>query len=154
MDLDNPLTQTTDTYIDIDSGPVEGGDWRRVPRHVTIELVAVLVPLDGVQAVPLQVKVALELRGGRPQNVVRYSHLRQPQPRNEDQQVTCNWEWKDDCVGLVMCGSSLAMELSINRRSHSFHNLKLSFYFVTSIASRNSFLEKRIEFTTIRKANL
>lgn len=64
------------TYIDVDSCPVESGDWRRVPWHVAIELVAVLVPLDGVEAVTLQIEVTLELGGGCPQYVVRYSHLR------------------------------------------------------------------------------
>lgn len=67
------------TYIDFNSGPIEGGYVRRVPWHVAVELVAVLVPFDGVQAVALQVKVALQLDGGRPQHVGRYPHLGESQ---------------------------------------------------------------------------
>lgn len=86
-----PTTSTNDTYIYFDAGPVEGGDGGIVAGHVAEELVAVLVPLDRVQAVALQIKVALELGRCRPQYVIRNAHLCQPQTLDaQDQQVTWN----------------------------------------------------------------
>lgn len=111
-----PTTTTTEygdvdghTYVDIDSGAVEGGDGRRVPRHVPIELVAVLVPLDRIEAVALQIKVTLQLGGGRAEDVVGYSHLGQTEAVHRQQQVT----WKEGDGGLVHVDSNKFLRTSL-----------------------------------------
>ncbi|KAJ8897068.1 hypothetical protein PR048_002414 [Dryococelus australis] len=68
-----------DTYVDGDPGQREELGWRLVLRHEAVELVAVLVPLDGVQRLALQVEVALQLGVLVSNRVHRDAHLHQPQ---------------------------------------------------------------------------
>ena len=66
------------THVDVDSVAVEDGRLRFVRRDVSVELVAVAVPLDGVELVALHVVVAVQLRVLAADGVRRDGHLQQP----------------------------------------------------------------------------
>ena len=66
------------TYIDVDSVAVEDGRFGLVRRDVSVELVAVAVPLDGVEFVALHVVVAVQLRVLPTDSVGRYRDLKKP----------------------------------------------------------------------------
>ena len=66
------------TYIDVDSVAVEDGRFGLVRRDVSVELVAVAVPLDGVELVALHVVVAVQLRVLAADGVRWDGHLQQP----------------------------------------------------------------------------
>ena len=66
------------TYIDVDYVAVEDGRFGLVRRDVSVELVAVAVPLDGVELVALHVVVAVQLRVLPTDSVGRYRDLKKP----------------------------------------------------------------------------
>ena len=65
------------TYVDIDALPVEDGGLGVVCGDVSVELLAVPIPLDGVQLVSLHVIVADQLGIVAPHRVVRNLHFDQ-----------------------------------------------------------------------------
>ena len=65
------------TYIDIDPVPVEDGGLWIIRGDVSVELVSVSVPLDGVQFVPFEVVAAAQFGVLTPDRVRRDQHVHQ-----------------------------------------------------------------------------
>lgn len=65
---------------------INGNTWqakrlprRAIPGQIAIKLVAILVPFDRVQCLPIEIVEALQLRCGTLNHVIRYAHLQQTQ---------------------------------------------------------------------------
>ncbi len=78
MESENSTLSTNkNTHVDVDPVPVEDGRLGVVRRDEPVELVAVAVPLDGVQLVALHVVAAPQLGVLAPDGVRRDRHLQQ-----------------------------------------------------------------------------
>lgn len=64
---------------------------RHVSRHVSVELLAVLVELDGVQCLAIEIVVALQMRICVPDRVVWNPHFGQSKTIYHDD----NWKGRD-----------------------------------------------------------
>lgn len=73
------------TYVDVDAVQVEGADLGRLIGEETVELLAVLVPLDGVERLPARVVLAGEHGGAVQLGVGRHA-----QPPDLKSSAACN----------------------------------------------------------------